>query len=230
VSVLEVAQKRQDRLIRVNETVTARGLRLWSRMTGDFDVSYAQIEPELERSGVRGAVRGGVGGERGGLGLCAGVPRLRAGLERHRPAGVCGHRRVRARGSTLLHGAVTTTKEAVGAGLGTTRAFESGAAYLAAMIKTALADIGRSSDLTAATGKGFTHYVRVVSPGACSRCAILAGVGSYQTAFKRHPACKCTAAPVPDGEDAPRASSPPRALLRLAGALRTGPGVHEGGR
>jgi hypothetical protein len=98
----------------------------------------------------------------------------------------------------LLHGSVTTTKQAIGAGMGVAEAFLSGGAYLAAMVKTALADLGRSSDLAAATAKGFTRYVRVINPGACSRCAILAGKSDYRTAFKRHPACRCTSAPVLD--------------------------------
>jgi hypothetical protein len=203
VSVLEVAQKRQDRLIRVNETVTARGLRLWSRMTADFDVSYALIEPELVTQVTAAQFAAATGANAAASAYARSYPDFDPDANVIIPqsfAGIDGSgREVR----SLLHGAVTTTKEAVGAGLGTSQAFESGAAYLAAMIKTALADIGRSSDLTAATGKGFTHYVRVVSSGACSRCAILAGVGSLRTAFKRHPACKCTAAPVPDGGEAP---------------------------
>jgi hypothetical protein len=105
----------------------------------------------------------------------------------------------------LLYGAVTTTKTATGAGMSLPDAFRSGAAYLASMMKTAVADAARRSDNVSATGKGYTHYVRVVGAGACSRCAILAGISSYQTAFPRHPACQCTAAPVPgDGSRVPK--------------------------
>ena len=66
----------------------------------------------------------------------------------------------------------------------------------AAVVKAAVADMGRQSDAVLATAKGWTMYVRVVSPGACSRCAILAGVGEYTKPFLRHPACKCTSIPV----------------------------------
>jgi hypothetical protein len=52
-------------------------------------------------------------------------------------------------------------------------------------------------------GRKYTHYVRVVQPGACSRCAILAGKDSYSTAFKRHPACRCTAMPVDSLDSSP---------------------------
>jgi hypothetical protein len=78
-----------------------------------------------------------------------------------------------------------------------------GAGYLAAMVKTATADTARSADLTAAVGRKYTHYVRVVQPGACSRCAILAGIDSYDHAFKRHPACRCTAMAVDEVDASP---------------------------
>jgi hypothetical protein len=101
----------------------------------------------------------------------------------------------------LLYGAVTTTKTATGSGMSLPDAFRSGAAYLASMMKTAVSDAARRSDNVAATGKGYTRYVRVVGGGACSRCAMLAGISSYQVAFPRHPACQCTAAPIPGDRD-----------------------------
>lgn len=100
-----------------------------------------------------------------------------------------------------LFGSVTTTKTLIGHGVGADKAFQAGAAFLAAVAKTAIADMGRESDRVTATAKNYTRYVRVVSPGACSRCAILAGKGEYKVAFKRHPACKCTSAPVLDNSE-----------------------------
>lgn len=100
--------------------------------------------------------------------------------------------------SALLYGSVTTTKQAVGAGLGSQESLYAGQLYLASMMKTALHDTSRSADLTASAGEGYTRYVRVVSAGACSRCAVLAGIRSNKTAFKRHPACKCSTFPVED--------------------------------
>jgi hypothetical protein len=100
-----------------------------------------------------------------------------------------------------MYSSVTTTKTLIGAGMGAAQAFQSGAAFLSTIVKSAVADMGRQSDSVLATGKGWTRYVRVVNPGACSRCAILAGKSDYKTAFKRHPACKCTSAPI-EGDDA----------------------------
>jgi hypothetical protein len=103
-----------------------------------------------------------------------------------------------------LFGAVTTTKKAIGAGMAPRLAFEAGAAFLATLIKAAVSDMGRAADSTLATGKGYTRYVRVVNPGACSRCAILAGSDRYSTNFKRHPACKCTTLPIKDPNGIPK--------------------------
>lgn len=101
-----------------------------------------------------------------------------------------------------MFGAVTTTKTLTSR-VGAARAFEVGASFLATIIGAAVQDMGRQADMALATGKGYTRYVRVVSAGACSRCAILAGKGDYREPFKRHPRCKCTSAPIPDGQGAP---------------------------
>lgn len=95
-----------------------------------------------------------------------------------------------------LYGAVTTTKTATRT-LGADRAFEFGASYLATVLGTAIQDMGRSADMVGAGAKSWTRYVRVLSPGACSRCAVLAGKASFRTAFRRHPRCNCTTAPIP---------------------------------
>jgi hypothetical protein len=101
-----------------------------------------------------------------------------------------------------LYGAVTTTKSLIGRGAGIPAAFHAGAAMMHLLAANAVRDMGRSADATIATGKGFTYSVRVINPGACSRCAILAGVKGYRTDFDRHPGCKCTSMPLKD-DDAP---------------------------
>jgi len=98
--------------------------------------------------------------------------------------------------STLLHGAVTTTKQAIAAGMSIPDAMLTGGTYLTLMMKTALADVERSASMAAATGKGYVRYVRLVNPGACSRCAILAGADRFRSNFQRHPACRCSTVPI----------------------------------
>lgn len=94
-----------------------------------------------------------------------------------------------------MFGSITHTKSLIGAGWSPELAFQSGAAFLATIVKTAIADIGRAADDVASANKGYTHYIRVVSPGACSRCAILAGKSSAAKPFLRHPNCHCTSMP-----------------------------------
>jgi hypothetical protein len=53
------------------------------------------------------------------------------------------------------------------------------------------------------------QYVRMIQPGACSRCIILAGVRYYRrTAFLRHPNCHCIHVPVDDGVQSVVATDP----------------------
>lgn len=103
-----------------------------------------------------------------------------------------------------MYGAVTHTKDLIGTGRSVADAFTVGASFLATVVSSAVQDMGRQADLTAGVGARRLHYVRVISPGACSRCAILAGAGSSAKAYLRHPSCKCTALPVYDGGPAPK--------------------------
>jgi len=99
-----------------------------------------------------------------------------------------------------MFGAVATAKTLTSS-VGAARAFEMGAASLASIVAAAIQDMGRQADNTLAVGKTYIRYVRVVNPGACSRCAILAGKASYRVAFKRHPRCRCTTWPIPVGSN-----------------------------
>lgn len=104
-----------------------------------------------------------------------------------------------------LYGAVTNTKTLIGRGMPPAQAFEIGANFLALVASAAVHDSSRNSDRVLAAGKTYTTYIRVVSAGACSRCAILAGAYSAARAFQRHVHCECTTCPivhqgfVPDG-------------------------------
>lgn len=98
-----------------------------------------------------------------------------------------------------LYGSVLTTKRLLGNGWQFADAFQAGATEMTLMAKTIVSDTGRSADQVAMNARGYTQYVRVVQPGACSRCAILAGIQSSKTAFKRHVSCRCTSAPYKTG-------------------------------
>jgi len=191
---LELAQTHQSRIITRTEQATQDAVDLWGRVdVNNLDTSWAAWGPQIVAKATTVQYANAVDSQRylnqvaRAAGAGSADPIIPSSF-----VGIDGS----GRGiDTLLFGAVTTTKQGIGAGMGLTDAFHAGASYLAAMMKTALRDVGRSSDLTAMMGKSYTHYVRVVSAGACSRCAILAGIGSAARPFSRHVGCQCTAAP-----------------------------------
>jgi hypothetical protein len=99
-----------------------------------------------------------------------------------------------------LYAAVTTTKSLIGRGVGVGQAFRAGAAFMSVMAATLVRDAGRSADDALSVGRGSKFSVRVIQPGACSRCAILAGVKGWRVDFDRHPGCRCTSMPLFDDE------------------------------
>jgi hypothetical protein len=209
VSPSEAALTHQGRVIRRSETATQVAVRLWSSMDiTDLDGSWDVVGPEVSGVAVAAQVANASDSNRfvNSIARGYGDGGRTDTVVAEAFAGVDGSGRDL---DGLLRGSVVTTKQAIGAGMGGYEALLSGASYLAAMMKTALADIGRSSDLVGASAKQYTRYVRVVNPGACSRCAILAGKSDYSVAFKRHPACRCTSAPVKDDQVISRLPSSP---------------------
>lgn len=213
----EAAQKFQSDAIKRSDRATASVLRLWGRVSvSDLDSGWDEIESDVVTVVSGAAVQTAASSARmlGSVARADGVP---AGdvVVPHAFAGVDGSGRDSA---GLLHGAVTTTKELIGAGTSPTSAFVAGASYLAAMTKTALADLSRSSAGVSAAGRGYVRYVRVVNPGACSRCAILAGSDRFSKPFLRHPACRCTSVPVREDGDIPEGlqASPEEHFLSLS--------------
>lgn len=201
--IAELAGDHQDRVIRINTVATDRALNAWGNVDFDaLDSSWSAVGPVIAAEAAN-AQLAAVSSSDSYVNRVAAEFDFDMEPSRTVPealAGVSGRGRPVA---DVLLGAVISTKEAVGAGLGRVRSLETGAAYLATVMKTLIADSGRSGDMVAATGKGFTRYVRVISPGACSRCAILAGISTYKQTFLRHPACKCTSCPVPDDRKLP---------------------------
>ena len=203
MSIQSVAALRfQGDVIRRSDQLTRRALRLWRRVpVDDLDGGWLSIEPELVAAVSAVAVQNAASAGRmvRSVARADGVP---AGdvVVPHAFTGVDGTGRSSA---GLLHGAVTTTKEQIGHGIAPPNAFMSGASYLAAMVKTAAADLSRSSAAVASAGRGYVRYIRMVSPGACDRCAILAGSDRFSKPFQRHPSCRCTSVPIRDGDAFP---------------------------
>lgn len=61
------------------------------------------------------------------------------------------------------------------------------------LVQTIVADTARAAEIASTTQRTWvTGYVRMIEPGACSRCVILAGAFyRYNDGFARHPRCKC---------------------------------------
>jgi hypothetical protein len=199
--LLEVAEKHQRRIVKRTDKAIARAVAAWATVDmADLDRSWQTVGPAVTDVAVA-AQNLNAADANGYVNQAAatyGDGRSEMAVNSSAFAGVDGSGREIA---SLLLGAVTTTKQFIGAGKTLEQAFIGGQTFLAAMMKTALHDASRSADVTAMTGHNYTRYVRVVQAKACSRCAVLAGIWSTKTAFKRHPACKCSSAPVPSDDD-----------------------------
>lgn len=70
------------------------------------------------------------------------------------------------------------------------------------IVSTQLADVARSAAGTSIAARPEVGgYIRMANPGACSRCAILAGRKyRWNEGFERHPNCLCEHVPVADME------------------------------
>lgn len=196
------ANRFQSEVSRRADSASSKAIRLWNQVPlNDLEAGWLSIRPDLVAV-VSAAVAQNAAGSQQMVNRVARADRLPAGdvVVPNAFVGIDSSGRSL---DGLLHGAVTTTKERIGAGVAGRAAFLSGAAYLAAMTKTVVADMARSASSVSAAGRNYVRYVRVVSAEACSRCAILAGSDRFRKHFERHPACKCTSVPVQEFGDVP---------------------------
>jgi hypothetical protein len=196
MSVASIALARQRHMVQVTDRTRNRAMQVWRGMDfQDLDGSWASIGPQLTQQVSTAQLVLASGSDRytNQVSTAAGFASDRSATVPEAFTGVDGMGRTL---TDTLYGAVTATKTAVGKGLGRGGSLLAGQSYLGAVVKTLIADASRGADKISATGKGYTHYVRVVGGGACSRCAILVGMRSGPTAFARHLGCQCTTAPV----------------------------------
>ena len=102
--------------------------------------------------------------------------------------------------ATLLQLPIATVFQRLGTGMPVDEALDLGGGLLALLVDGEVADAGRGADSVAmAVDKRVEGYIRVVSAGACGRCAILAGRWyRWNAAFSRHPHCHCQQVPATD--------------------------------
>lgn len=109
--------------------------------------------------------------------------------------------------TSLLYEPAITALMGIKSGRSVAESLASGAAQLDSMVRTEVADAGRTADQIALTTHGVPGYVRLAVGPTCNRCIILAGRWyRYSTGFQRHPNDDCIM--VPAGENDPPLMSP----------------------
>jgi hypothetical protein len=183
---------------RITLATVAGARRAWAGMGADFTASWRQVGPRLvllvaaaQIASARNAVEA--------------FPLMLADLEIPAdsagdvdPAALAGTAGDGRDLDSLLYGSVTTAKESVGQGASSDQALSRGQSALDMYVQTALADVAREAGAALLSSRtAVTHYVRMLRPPSCARCAVLAGRRySWKADFDRHPRCDCTAIPL----------------------------------
>lgn len=172
-------------------------LRLWRRMTGDFDASWAEVGPLI-------LATMDLAQERITTGALDYIPtviedtgqRLYAPAYDVAPSALVGTAGSGVPTEVLAYSAVVHAKTAVGTGATEAQALATAATYLSTATGTLLSDTGRTAEKMAGNARRVTWYVRMLTPPSCGRCVILAGKETTaRTAFLRHERCDCKNVP-----------------------------------
>lgn len=111
--------------------------------------------------------------------------------------------------SLLLQPLIQANVAAAG-GATLTDAMAAGAAVLTRIVGTQVQDAGRAATSLGIAARPTVGWVRLVEPGACSRCVILAGrFYRWSSGFDRHPLCKCRNIPAREDTDDLRPDNDP---------------------
>src|SRR5450756_544677 len=166
--------------------------RQWRRMGPEFDQSYLTLEPTL-LAVVRTAQERFVSGAADYIPAVLDEQGIKAApLARVSTLpliGVAGDGRPV---DSLLYGAITGAKTAVGNGSTPFAALASSGQWLRATVGTLLSDTARQSEALHSGVRPVTGYVRMLNGTSCPRCVVLAGkFFRRNTGFQRHPKCDC---------------------------------------
>lgn len=101
---------------------------------------------------------------------------------------------------TLLYQPAVTTVRAIELGRPPREAAALGGTQLDMIVRTTIADTGRTATGIEIAATPTLGYVRMLNPPSCSRCVVLAGrFYRWNAGFKRHPRCDCIH--IPASED-----------------------------
>lgn len=191
-----LASDHQQKRVALSERVGRQATRLWRTVQhGQIEAGWERIAPDLERVVTTGqlvAAKQSTGYVNGALREQGASPRGGVIVPQAFTGATLEGRGI----APELYTAATTTKRLIGAGVAVGAAFQAGAGLMFLLASTIVRDAGVMADKVAGVGKGSVLMARMVSPGACSRCAILAGVGHFTRHFERHPGCRCTTVPI----------------------------------
>ncbi|MEO5920620.1 MAG: hypothetical protein ABIQ01_05695 [Pseudolysinimonas sp.] len=175
-------------------TVTASAaLDLWRRIGVDFDTGWRQIEAAI----LDLIVTAQVAAARSSVGYLADV--LYDTEQVDLPAGdivpeqFSGTAADGRQLDSLMYGAVTTAKTAVGTGSSPEGALAQGGRWLTMTTLTTVADANREAVSAGIASRPHVGgWVRMLNPPSCKRCIILAGKWfRWNQGFQRHPRCDC---------------------------------------
>lgn len=117
----------------------------------------------------------------------------------------------------LLYQPAITALTAVKGGAGEARAMAAGRFTLDTIVRSQVADAGRSADGVALAARPqLAGYVRMVVGGTCPRCLILAGrFYRWNQGFQRHPRCDCRHIPASEDRAGDLATDPKAAFAAM---------------
>lgn len=196
---LEHQRKRNE----LSERVARKAARLWrSIQTSNIDAGWDSIAPQLEQLVTKGQLSAATMAPRYTAAAFA-TQDMDASSGQIIPQAFTGATLEGRAVTPELYSAATTTKTLIGRGVGVGAAFQVGTGLMSLLASQMVRDAGNMADKVSSVKRGTVQMARVLSPGACSRCAILAGAGNFTKHFERHPSCRCTTVPIRSGEPVP---------------------------
>lgn len=184
--------------------------RLWQRMGNDFDESWAQIQAAAVASLTHGQVSAAADADRYVPAVLRQTGQADVPIARLQPQAFGGWAADGRELDTLMYSGVAASKTAIGRGYGLEAALAVGGRVLDKIVFSEVTAAGSWADQAAMTVRpNLTGYVRMVSPGACKDCLILAGKWfRWNQGFERHPWCNCRHIPAAEALDGDYSTDP----------------------
>lgn len=179
-------------------------------MGGELDASWFPIQAAAVASLTRGQVAAATDAAAYMPAVLQQTSQADLAIASIQPAAFGGWSEDGRRLDSLMYSGVTATKTAIGRGYGLEAALAVGGRVLDKIVFSEVTAAGSWADQAAMTVRpNLTGYVRMVSPGACSRCVILAGKWfRWNEGFERHPFCNCRHIPAAEALDGDYSTDP----------------------